>query len=347
MSDSGKIEALFHISASSSDKEKAQAIVSSIQIKTEGDPKKVSMAVDFPSEHTIFYYPGVVSPKKSLLQKTRSHVRYHGREMTIFSEPSPAALSISVDVHLKVPRGGTLKVDNLVGALTARGPECDMNVETMTADVAIENVKGKVNVATSSGNIVIQTLTGPLQCMSGTGKIALTDIQGDVAANCATGTISLSSSEFANATLETGTGSITVTKSKGDLNALTGSGKVHIDEHRDARLLRIRTGTGSIRLKGDFSILETFCIQTGTGNVTFASTPFPEALFEISVGIGQIAIDVPGLKTKGHPVRKFHGSIHETPKGSGTIRAGSGNIKISTSQKKESAPAHANAQKHN
>jgi len=347
-SESGKLEALFHITATSGDKEKAKELVDGVQIQATVDTNKVKLSVDFPSSQTIFYYPGGggKSLKKTLLQKMRTQMRYHGREMTVFSEPSPGALSITIDAHIRVPQGGSLVVDNLVGAVVVRGGVFSLNVDTITADATIEKVQGRVVVATSSGNITVNALDGDVQCMSGSGKIECTVSRGAISANSASGALALTACEFPNATLETGTGSITVSKSKGDINALSGSGKVHIDDQSSISTLKVRSGSGSIRMKGDFSGLEAGFIQTGTANITFASEPFPEALFEVSVGIGQIAIDVPGLKTKGHPLRKFQGSLHENPKGSVIIRAGSGNIKISTSTKKESASTHANAQKH-
>jgi DUF4097 and DUF4098 domain-containing protein YvlB len=160
------------------------------------------------------------------------------------------------------------------------------------------------------------------------------------------GSIDIKSCKIGKGVFESGSGSITIQKSEGDITAYAGSGRVHLEDIDTSREVNIQTGSGSCRLKGDFSALVHLFIQTGSGNITLISTPFPKLAFDISTGSGQISIEVPNLYT-GKPLsRTFKGSIGDEKDHHGVIRTGSGNVRLATNVKKNSASGQTDAEKH-
>jgi hypothetical protein len=70
--------------------------------------------------------------------------------------------------------------------------------------------------------------------------------------------------------------------------------------------LRVDTGSGSIRLSGDFTQVELFEIDAGSGSVSVIGA-LPALDLEVSTGSGGIEVDVPGLEVMSRSKDELRG----------------------------------------
>src|SRR5690606_749728 len=115
--------------------------------------------------------------------------------------------------------------------------------------VKIENRSGDVVADTGSGSVTLTGIRGKVLADTGSGSVTVRDIVGDVEA-------------------DTGSGGVTLENVQGNISADTGSGGVQGSGLSEVKRLRVDTGSGSVRLEGDFSALEDMEIDTGSGGAT-------------------------------------------------------------------------------
>jgi hypothetical protein len=91
--------------------------------------------------------------------------------------------------------------------------------------------------------------------------------------------------------------------------------------------LHADTGSGDVRLAGDFSAVTSMTIDTGSGDVVLDVTAAPSVQLRISTGSGDIDVDLPNMK-----VRQVKGDFVADvgdARGSAVIDTGSGNVRVS------------------
>ena len=332
LSSENKIECITKSHAFAKDEKKAKDLAGKLQMKVEGDRKKVSISAQYPlSEHSIYYYPASEkelkkrgsAKSKSKFYKNKLH--YRGENVTVMSEPSLASIYLFADISLKIPASGKVILKNYVGTIRSQGIVGDLTVESSTGTIRIAKGQGKLQFSTASGNIDIKGQQGDMSGFAGLGNIELSSCQGSVEINTGSANVTCKDSQFSNLQIKSGSGTVSLDKTSGDLIVSCGSGRVQADDFDAKKILKIETGSGSVRLKGDLSSVEQLFIQTGSGTVTLVSTPFPELPFDVKSGSGDLEIKVPGIK------------LESTGEQKAIIRTGSGDIRLETSRKKQSS----------
>lgn len=299
--------------------QKAKELAQSVKIEATGDQKKISIVAIYPLlEHSLYYMsPKDKSGKKSSSHKSKESLVYQEKEVTFFTEQTPSTAHLSVDMHLSLPKNATVQLKNAVGSIIAKGIQGDLVLDTHSATIKLENGTGVVRFSTTNGAIDIKAQAGEISGYTGSGKIELT---------------SCTASAFQ---LDSGSGAIILEKCTGSLIATNGSGRVVLDDMTAGKVLKIQTGSGNIRVKGDCQNLSSLFVRSGSGDVNFYSTPFPKLSFTVTSGSGEIDVEVPELKV--HPVRgkMFIGSIQSGENGDASIGTGSGDVRLTTKKERQ------------
>jgi len=314
------VESIVQVHACDKEKERAKMLAGKVGIQSTQDGEKLRLLVEYPlSEHSIYYYPIQTKGKKSS-SKNRGRVLYQGREVTLFSDATPAAVQLSADVTLKVPKDIHVKVKNCTGTILVEKFSGELQGETAVGSVSLNQAQGSFTVQTGTGAIQLQDCQGTAFLNTGTGSIAVQSLGGALTVETGTGDIDIKKCDLQEVRLHSGSGTVELEGTvAGALTAFTGSGKIALDDCVVKNMIKADTGTGIIKMKGDFSALKSLALQTGTGSITFTSTPFPALDFQVASGSGRIENQVESV-----------GGV-----GSALIRTGSGNIKINTTKNKK------------
>lgn len=328
-SSSSKLELVATVHAIAENIEKAKALAGTVSLWDDKKEGQQLVTTLYPLQDvSLFYYPG---EEKTKAIKYRFH--YRDRDITLFTEPAPAATCVYVDFALKVPVGVVLNIHNLAGAITVVDSSLTLACTTSIGKVNIEKCSGTCAITTSGNDIFVNTFQGTLSCQTGSGDVVVNQITGTLNVHTGSGDIQLSHSKGDDIYLQTGSGSMAIDYSSGSLTVYSGSGKIHCNEIVTGKKLFICTGSGSVKLKGDFSKSEEFGVQTGSGNITVLSHPFPEVRIYSFTGSGTSRIDIPGSKNKviseGHVEASFGTSPHTLF----VLQSGSGNIRVSNAKK--------------
>jgi DUF4097 and DUF4098 domain-containing protein YvlB len=87
------------------------------------------------------------------------------------------------------------------------------------------------------------------------------------------------------------------------------------------------TGSGDIRLAGDFSEIHRLDISTGSGDVTLVAHRTPQVRLQVSTGSGDIAVDLPVTRITRSDRNDLRAEIGAAT-GSGSISTGSGDVRV-------------------
>lgn len=318
-SDQNKVISTASIHAHHPVAQKAKELAQSVKIEATGDQKKISIVAVYPLlEHSLYYMsPKEKSGRKASSHKSKEKLVYQEKEVTFFTEETPSTAHLFVDMHLTLPKNAKVQLKNAVGLVTAKGIQGDLNIDTHSATVTLENGTGVVHFSTANGLIDIKSQAGAVHGYTGSGKIELI--------SCAADTFQLDS----------GSGAIILEKCTGNLIATNGSGRVVLDDMTAAKVMKIQTGSGNIRVKGNCQNLTTLFVRSGSGDVNFYSTPFPKLAFTVTTGSGEIDVEVPELKTQPVKGKIFVGSIQSGEGGDASIATGSGDVRLTTKKERQ------------
>lgn len=213
------------------------------------------------------------------------------REIQVSGKGS--GLEMWADVSIRVPRGGELRVDGCVGAISASkvaapidlrlasGPvsatavDGDVRIDTGSGAVTVEGAKGgKLLVDTGSGSVHVSGADcGTVNVDTGSGRIEAKGIAADdLRMDTGSGSVSLECDRIGNGSyvIDTGSGSIDLIlpeNASAEIVADTGSGNIDIDVgrvdviERDDSSIRFRIGTGEADIR----------IDTGSGSIDISS----------------------------------------------------------------------------
>lgn len=169
---------------------------------------------------------------------------------------------------------GQVSVDTGSGSVEVEDVQGETEVDTGSGSVSLTRVRGaRVTVDTGSGTVRGSDVQAErLRVDTGSGGIRLSGVTaGDVELDTGSGSVTLDlRSAVERLVVDTGSGSVTVTLTEGvdaDVELDTGSGSIQVDvpfevrvmrrDHVEGRLgqgrglIRIDTGSGSIRLRGN------------------------------------------------------------------------------------------------
>jgi hypothetical protein len=156
-------------------------------------------------------------------------------------------------------------------------PTVDMEIDTSAGSVVVNGIQGIVKVDTGSGSIDLVDLSGSVVADSGAGGIFLERLSGVVEVGTGSGGVRGLRLATPSLLVDTGSGSIDVRfeTTPGDIELDAGSGSVTVvvpagsyrldldsgsgstgfsgvtDDANSARTIRVRTGSGSIRVEGE------------------------------------------------------------------------------------------------
>jgi len=160
----------------------------------------------------------------------------NGNRVDILTQPianSVAPDEMRADMQVNVPEDAELQIHDDSGAVTVNNVLGDMNVETVGADVGLEDAAGYLSVKTVGGSFQCTRCAGRIEVSSISGNFKLLDVRSyHIVAQTSTGNILFDGQFLPNGTyhLKNYSGTIEVRFSPGDsfdMNATSLKGKVN------------------------------------------------------------------------------------------------------------------------
>lgn len=277
-----------------------------LTIETSGSGDRIEVAALYPVEkYDVFRYRD--GDDSLIFGMSSTTATYRGRRVKIVSGALSSGVGLWVDFRLRLPSGTGADVRNEVGRIAAT------------------NVNGPLKAKTGAGSVKIDAGDGSASAKSGSGDVMVAHRKGAVEASTGSGSVVLKRVEGATVRAHTGSGSVDLRNVKGTLEAGTGSGSIHGEAMTVAGTLVLDTGSGDIRLAGDFAGLTDAKVGTSSGDVTFRMEKAPGMSLSCRTSSGDIEVDVAGTKVKTE--RKLEVAVA----GGGApvrVRTSSGNIRI-------------------
>jgi DUF4097 and DUF4098 domain-containing protein YvlB len=155
---------------------------------------------------------------------------------------------------------GELKIEGKTGRLEARHIKGPLKLEARSGKVTVEDVRGDVGISTSTGSVKIADVVGECQAKTRTGRIRLHDIDGPMQLQAKTGSVEYTGRMVHDANIRVRTGAVVLAITRDSaffIDAETRTGPVSADlpvnylekPPDDAATVRVRTTTGSIRIR--------------------------------------------------------------------------------------------------
>jgi hypothetical protein len=198
--------------------------------RVRGEKGEPVLRVIYPvDEHRRYRYPGGGTSGSSwfgLFGGSNSSTRYDGRKVKVTSS---GGVELYADVEVRMPAGEYAAwFRNVVGDLSARGVQGDLEFDTSSGKIDLEELRGIISADTGSGEIEAREMEGSFSGDTGSGSVYLIGFEGE----------SLS--------CDTGSGSISMEDIRTDrLDADTGSGSISV-RGGSARIVKADTGSGRI-----------------------------------------------------------------------------------------------------
>jgi len=174
---------------------------------------------------------------------------------------------------------------------------CDVQLDTGSGRVSLQETSGDIRVRTGSGRVEVQDAQGRLAIKTGSGGIRIGGVQGQILAS-------------------TGSGGIETHDLRGQVSLSTGSGGITIDRSFFSGASRVTTGSGGIVFEGGFDPRGNTLIKTGSGGIVLRLSD--SAAFSLDA------------KTGSGGVRNEFGAneVGNGPRAQLKLRTGSGGIRI-------------------
>lgn len=330
----GPIEVVATIHAES------EALLAELPIEVAEKGDSVEVVAKYPVDrHGTFRYTGGEGGGST-------STTYLGRRVKVGSGAFSGGVELWVDFVVRVPAGtgasvrnevGKIVATNVSGRLSARtgagsvrleGGDGETTARSGSGDVSVRGRKGNVEARTGSGEIALAGITGDVTLHTGSGNAVLDDVTGSLDAQTGSGNVTARRVTGSHVKARTGSGEITLRSVSGSLEAHTGSGEIEGEEMTIRGALALDTGSGDIRLGGNFAALSEARVGTGSGDVSLTMTKTPGMRLDLGSSSGGIQVDVPGTKLKA--TRKLELS---TGNGAATVkvRTSSGSIRIAGS----------------
>jgi hypothetical protein len=245
-----------------------------------------------------------------------SNFKYDGREVRVVSQPSSGALTLYADFRIELPAGVAVTVKNGIGVVGSSG------------------VRGAQNLDISTGEITVHDGVGVLAADSGSGDIEVRSQKGNVAIDTGSGDVRLEGVTAERIVVDTGSGDVLLQSVAGSLLVETGSGDIVGRSLRLGATLAAESGSGDIRMSGDFSAVAKLDIDTGSGDVTLETslgTAAPQVRMAIDTGSGEISVDLPSSRVTRSGRSDVVAELG-TATGVASISTGSGDVTLRTAR---------------
>ncbi|MEN8006024.1 MAG: DUF4097 family beta strand repeat-containing protein [Candidatus Krumholzibacteriota bacterium] len=243
------------------------------------DDGKNTLAIKFPlDDHTKYTYPALGRNSSSTihfqgegdhggswLKKIFSGIS--GKKVTVKGKGN--GLEMWADVTIEVPARHILEVRHGVGEILAVGLEADLNLDTHSGPISVENLQGDLLADTGSGRVAALGVEGEVNIDTGSGSVHVANCRGsEVKVDTGSGAVEAELVDCKYMLIDTGSGGVKARAIKADKAKIdTGSGSVtlQMDRMGDGRFV-IDTGSGSIELVLPADASARITADTGSGS---------------------------------------------------------------------------------
>jgi len=192
-----------------------------------------------------------------------------------------SGLEIWADVTVRVPAGGTLRLQHGVGDINAGDVEGDLDLDSMSGSVDVSRLHGDLGIDVGSGAVAVERVEAE-----------------EVVIDTGSGAVDLLDCHCEQISVDTGSGSVEVARAEGEkLEVDTGSGRVEAREI-NVESAKIDTGSGSVQLELTGMGSGRFEIDTGSGGIELRLPPDASAEIRADTGSGGIRLDVDGATVR-------------------------------------------------
>lgn len=220
---------------------------------------------------------------------------------------------ISVSFDIRGPRGAEGGLYSVSGDITVSHTK-GMHVETVSGEVAIEDISGRLKVKSVSGEVEITDCAGPARVESVSGGVLVDGCGADLTAKSVSGSLDLRDVK-GSVEASTVSGDITLKQVEGGVSASSVSGDLRV-EHKSGDL-DMRTTSGDIWARS--SSADRLYARSLTGDIELAIEPAAIGQVSLKSFSGHIEADAP-IVVRKHSRRRLVGTMGE----------GDGELKIET-----------------
>lgn len=296
--------------------------------RSEGDP---ALTVVYPvHEYGSYHYDdGQDGGIASWFGGSNSRFDYMDERVRVSTTRRPGAASVHADLEIGVPAGVAIRLLNAVGQASATAVDGDLTLVVHSGRVEARGGAGALTADTGSGSVRIEDREGSVLADTGSGSVTVRGVRGEVRIDTGSGSVTVQDVEGPFVGVDTGSGSVDLSGVSGALDVDTGSGGVTGDDLVAGARLRVDTGSGRVRLTGDFAALERGEIDTGSGGVTLRMSAWPSMRLDLRTSSGGIDVELPEVRAERSERDAFRGQVGESPTAELQISTGSGGIRIS------------------
>ena len=304
--------------AGGKDQATAQALADAIKFKFSHSQNRVLIHVDYPvDEHESYQYIPTDPPEhvddglrvlvfNIGMSSSNSSLTYQGHDVHVYQGKS-RGVPLHVDLKVKLPTDANMELINHVGRIHAQDLKNTLTLKTNSGDVSARATTGDLSVNSGSGDIRINEHHGSVNLHTGSGDVRGNGLHGDSLA------------------MKAGSGDIELKDIGGALKLGTGSGDITLDSVGKVSNAQIQCGSGDISLRGDLSGIQSFDLQTGSGDVILTTSKPPAVRLDISSA--DITADWTNLLNTRTSRRHFSADVGAAT-GHGRIRTGSGDVTL-------------------
>lgn len=191
-----------------------------------------------------------------------------GRRVTVSA--SGGGMEAWADARVRVPAGRSVAIHQGVGRVTVRNVDGRIVVNTAAAGVTASGTRGELDVDVGSGAVQVSDARGNVRIDTGSGAVQVGGVRGNrLEIDTGSGGVSGSDVAVGSLLVDTGSGSVSLTGvATDDASVDTGSGRVLLELLRDARRVRIDTGSGGVTLGLPTNFGAELEVETGSGGIT-------------------------------------------------------------------------------
>jgi hypothetical protein len=306
----GPIEIVATVHAGSS------ALLDELPIDVTEKAGQLEVTAKYPVDRYDVYRYGGSEEGVSLFGRSSTSTTYLGRKVKVVSGGGSGGTELWADFQVRVPAGtgvslrnevGRISGSNVSGPFTARAGSGVVRVEggggetkarSGSGDVTVKGRNGNVEAETGSGDVAILNVTGTLAVGTGSGNVGIEGATGPVTAHTGSGDVTLKRVEGETVKVRTGSGEVSLHGVKASLDVGTGSGNIRGDDLTLAGALTADTGSGDVRLSGDFGALTGAKVGTSSGDVSFRMAKAPGMSLSCRTSSGDIDVDIAGTKVR-------------------------------------------------
>lgn len=319
-----EIEIVATVRAAAKNEAEAQALAALLDLTLERDGERAVASLSYPiDKHSKYVYPD-----DDWGWGSRTTTRFRGERVTVYGAPHGGAVTLYADLAVRLPRGVGAKLRNAVGQVVARDIEGDLRLSTGSGDVEVNAGRGDTVAETGSGDVQIADRAGKARAETGSGDVRCERLAGEVAVETGSGDVVATDLTGGPATFSTGSGDVRLTRVANLADVETGSGTIVGVEIAAGDHLTASTGSGDVRLSGDFAAARRLLVETGSGDVLLGVGSSLDAQIDVSTGSGGIDVNLARLSQVRSKRGSFQAQIGEGSGGRVTISTGSGDVRV-------------------